>query len=560
MDISVILWSIYEINFTASEDYTNPFLKQDDPLLRVTFVHPDSGTRFVVEGFWDGGKTWRARFAPTLTGTWNWNSTSTDAGLDGKSGDFNCAAPTPAQIAENPNYRGHLKVHPTGRYFTYADGTPFFWIGDTNWSMNTRRCGLGSNSDGPFYTWLDDRKAKGFTVILSEYFEINQQNEGGYPFPTNTNGKGDHVDLNPNYFRSLDIRVQALWDSGFVLAAHPTWIGKQFPMSLADAKRVSRYLMARYGAYNIVWSLSGEYQYSYHNISPPWNTGDWNELGEAVQSCNTFGHPVSVHPSGRQNPKDPPEWPIEAHQGSSGGEFHDEAWLDHNWLQTGHAAERLWRVPFRVAENYAGIPAKPVVHSEGFYENHKRDGAGASQIRWQVWTAFLNGAAGHGYGGGGVWQFYDPSDPGGVGRDRRNSPPASGATWREALNYPGAGQIKHARDFFTSFDWWTLEPHRDWIRIDGAVPNTESLTDPHCAAKPGERYIIYIPEGNAGKTIDVHNLDNRAYKAQWFNPRDGSLSTINNGSSINAELGEEWSAPPMQDSDDWVLCLSLEPG
>ena len=170
----VVLWSICEISFTSSGNYANPFLKQDEPLLEVTFTHVDSGKQITVEGFWDGEKTWRVRFAPDIVGIWNWISASSDAGLNGKSGSFECIAPTADQIAENPNYRGHIKVHPSGRYFVYADGTPFFWIADTIWSMNPRRCGLGDNADGPFYIWLRNRKEKGFTVALSEFFEINQ--------------------------------------------------------------------------------------------------------------------------------------------------------------------------------------------------------------------------------------------------------------------------------------------------------------------------------------------------------------------------------------------------
>jgi len=551
----VVLWSICEIGLAASGDYDNPFLKQDEPLLKVAFTHAESGDKIVVEGFWDGEKSWRVRFAPTCAGKWNWNSASADAGLDGKSGSFDCVAPTPEQIAGNPNYRGHIKAHPAGRYFVYADGTPFFWIGDTIWSMNTRRCGLGDNSDGPFYIWLKDRKEKGFTVALSEFFEINQPNENGFPFPENINGQGKHEILNPDYFRMLDIRVQALWDAGLALAVHPTWIGKQFPMSPAEAKLISRYLMARYGAYNIFWSLSGEYQYSYHKISPPWKTGDWSELGKFVQSINSFGHPVSIHPSGRQGRGAPSDWPARSNEGSSGGEFHSTAWLDHNWLQTGHSTERLRRIPFRVAENYSYTPPKPVIHSEGYYENHREGGATAGQIRWQVWTTFLNGGAGHGYGGGGVWQFYDPDDSGGTGKDRRNSPPLGGANWRQALDYPGAGQIKYARDFFTSFDWWNLEPHRDWIRMDGDVPDINSLTDPHCAAKPGETYVIYIPEGNSGKSIEIRNLADKSYKAQWFNPRDGSSSNIDAGDFTLSSDGK-WNSPPMQDNEDWVLWLA----
>ncbi len=28
-----------------------------------------------------------------------------------------------------------LKVSPNGRYLTRADGTPFFWLGDTAWEL-----------------------------------------------------------------------------------------------------------------------------------------------------------------------------------------------------------------------------------------------------------------------------------------------------------------------------------------------------------------------------------------------------------------------------------------
>ncbi len=552
---TVTRWSIHEISFMGRESYANPYLKHDDPLLSVTFVHPDSGTQIVVEGFWDGGDTWRVRFAPTRPGMWTWTSSSADDGLNGKTGSLKCIAPTAAQIAENPNYRGHIKVGPTSRYFVHADGTPFFWLGDTAWFMNSRRCALGDNADGPFYTYLRDRRAKGFTVILAQYFATHQRNEAGYPFPANTKlpGNGDFDELNPDYFKQLDVRVQAIWDGGFVLAAHPTWIGKRMWMPPEDAGRISRYLMARYGAYNIIWSLSGEYQYSYSRQPRPWTTQDWKALGKTVQSCNVFGHPVSVHPSGRQKPDDPPEWPAEAHVGSSGGEFHNEAWLDHNWLQTGQRFDLLWRNPMRVAENYTRTPVKPLIHSEGWYENQRKWGpiCTPAHIRWQAWAAFLNGAAGHGYGAWGLWQFHDPSDPESNLTKRDDTP-----SWQEALSYTGAAQLKHLRDFFTSIEWTALQPHRDWVRLDGRTPELQSLTDPHCAAKPGDSYVIYVPMDNRGKRAQILGLADQVYAARWFNPRDGSSSPINDGEPIDTDDDGTWTAPPVPDDEDWVLHLA----
>ncbi len=55
------------------------------------------------------------------------------------------------------------------RYFEYMDGTPFFLLAATNWAINTSRCGLGNNQDGPFYQYLKDRKSKQFSTILTSY-------------------------------------------------------------------------------------------------------------------------------------------------------------------------------------------------------------------------------------------------------------------------------------------------------------------------------------------------------------------------------------------------------
>ena len=90
--------------------------------------------------------------------------------------------------------------------------------------------------------------------------------------------------------------------------------------------------------------------------------------------------------------------------------------------------------------------------------------------------------------------------------------------------------------------------------MDGDVPDINSLIDPHCAAKPGETYVIYIPEGNKGKSIGIRNLADKSYKAQWFNPRDGSSSNIDAGDFALSPDGK-WNSPPMQDNEDWVLWL-----
>ena len=50
-------------------------------------------------------------------------------------------------------------MHPGGRYLQYADGRPFFYLGDTAWELFHRT----TREEARLY--LEDRARKGFTVI-----------------------------------------------------------------------------------------------------------------------------------------------------------------------------------------------------------------------------------------------------------------------------------------------------------------------------------------------------------------------------------------------------------
>ena len=55
---------------------------------------------------------------------------------------------------------GFLRVSTNGRHFEHADGTPFFWLGDTWWKCLCQRM----TWDG-FQELTADRQAKGFNVV-----------------------------------------------------------------------------------------------------------------------------------------------------------------------------------------------------------------------------------------------------------------------------------------------------------------------------------------------------------------------------------------------------------
>ena len=92
-----------------------------------TFTHGD-GTSLTLDAFWDGGDRFVVRFAPTQTGIWHYRIAHGDETL--AEGELTCVP----YIGENALYRhGFLHVTAGERFLRYADGTPFFWLGDTHW-------------------------------------------------------------------------------------------------------------------------------------------------------------------------------------------------------------------------------------------------------------------------------------------------------------------------------------------------------------------------------------------------------------------------------------------
>lgn len=60
-------WRASEFAFTAEKDCPAPMSLE----LLATFTGP-GGEKYAVPGFWDGGRTWRVRFAPTAPGRWSY--------------------------------------------------------------------------------------------------------------------------------------------------------------------------------------------------------------------------------------------------------------------------------------------------------------------------------------------------------------------------------------------------------------------------------------------------------------------------------------------------------
>ena len=339
---------VTEIAFHSPKDYANPFT---DLELDVLFTNPH-GSEIKVPAFWAGGDTWKVRYASPLSGTHHFRSECSDtgnAGLHGIEGPIEIVPYT----SDNPLYRhGPIQVASDHRHFAHADGTPFFWLGDTWWKCLAKRL----TWEG-FQELASDRKAKGFTVaqiVCGPYpdedaFEEIWENEGGKPYLDRP-----FTRVNPAYFDYADRRFKHLVDEGIVPAIVGCWArgdcDSMKSVGVEGLKRHWRYLVARYGAYPVVWIVAGEVSEDRRR-----GRGPWGEVAKYLRSIDPY-HRISTSHAGGGHPE-----PLMV-------DF-DMVWGSHD---ASAAGKPQVLDPFHAA--YAGEPPMPVVCGETCYEGHMQQG------------------------------------------------------------------------------------------------------------------------------------------------------------------------------------------
>ena len=385
---------------TATQSVANPYvayLQEGRPArvtVRFTGVSGDAaGRELTVAGFWDGGTTWKARFAPPASGGWVFESRSEDPGLNNVTGKLTCTAWTEDEKKANPTRRGFVRVHKdgprAGRYFEYADGTPFLWIGDTWWNWTQR--GIRFET---FKNLVDDRAQKGFNVGQL-FFAANGWSRRSSLLDA------DYNEPDLEHIQSLERWIAYANEQGITVWIHPWWSRARLNETAGPEKmrRWWRYVIHRLAAYNVIWTLAGEYNMNnYGGLGLDF----WKGLGAMVAAEDPFHHILGAHPT-------PPAWAggAEAPQWSTAEVLHDQPWLDYNQSQTAHARWRNEYAPTVVSQAYAMSPSKPIVITEPWYE-FALDAPAAKEIRFCAWSALMSGAAGHTYGGGHVWLAYLP--------------------------------------------------------------------------------------------------------------------------------------------------------
>lgn len=514
-------------SYVSQKAYKDPFNEIE---LDVVFTDPQ-GKEHRVPAYWAGEQTFTVRFSPRSIGRYTYRTICSDSSnpeLHGRNGSLEVAP----YIGQNPlRIHGPVRVAPDQRHFEHSDGTPFFWLGDTWWMGLCKRFRWPED----FETLAADRIKKGFSVVQivaglypdMPQFDPRGANEAGYPWEPN------YQRINPSYFDMADSRIQYLADRGLVSCVVACW-GYFLPiLGMAKMKQHWRYLVARWGAYPVVWCLAGEGSMPYYLSKHPEEDKaaqkkGWSEIGKYVRSIDPYHHPVTIHPSD-----------------AARNTVEDPSVLDFDMLQTGHGDRTsIPNTVKLVTSSLPQSPKMPVLVGEVCYEGIMEASRQEVQ-RFMFWSSILSGAAGHTYGANGIWQVNTADKPYGPsphGRSWGDTP------WEVAYQLPGSKQLGLSKSLLMRLPWWRMEPHPEWVDPHWTA---ENYTQPYCAGIPGELRVVFIPPvWDPPKLTKLESAV--SYHAFYFNPASGGEHEIG---AVTVNVSGEWQIPIPPIFQDWVLVL-----
>lgn len=597
----VHVWETQEITFEAARDYANPYAEVDcwielegPGFARRVRGFWDGGRTFKVRFVATASGEWRWRSG---------SNQPADAGLNGGAGKLRAVDWTEPEKAENPNRRGFVRASANGHALVHADGSPFFLVGDTwlaasTWRLPLRgvpaapgyvpasgisfeeavgwrkRQGFNSisfiaafpnwaadhhgatfaNADGvylrnaweKFGHWAPNAKvttADGATTTAKDMHD----ELGNRPFelmPGRDDGLANFDRINPAYFRSLDRKMRHLADEGFVPFLEPvrrdncpSW--KAYFAFNASYGRFIRYLIARYGAYNLVFS----------GIHLDWIPKNYSLSGDEFNAALTqhwqsdgplpFGQPYTAL--------------IDSSTYKVFGHGERAPWLT---MHTVGNKPRNHAIYASLEEIFRLTPAYPAANLEPYYtgwnhainrpggetppENSDRDNYFARAMMYG--SVLSGGLAGHVHG----TAAYDVTSTG------------EPAGWRPhiwtALRYESGAQMEHLRDFVLSEG----ARYQD-LQLASADLSTRAAANPLDDGLDGWAFMMRTPERDFALLYFEHKAvapalagfaPSARYRWTWFNPRTGAWLP---GMEVTADAQGRLNAPAWPAGEPGVI-------
>ena len=506
-------------------DAPNPFT---DVKVTGEFTR-EGGPPVRVAGFCDAedGTLYRVRYMPSQPGNYRYTVQLQQGKFSFKhEGRFTATAGRrPGPLRVDPEHPLHFVRDGTGEHWFWNSTTAYqllAWDEDTIAQSIERLAQLGVNrirvaicgrtKDGTRWNEPLVRRTRKFAFKMEPWPAARPDDieDPGY----------DVSRFNVAFFKKAESMLRLARERGIVVSiifyldgadkgVDP--FGKE-RMGGPDEERYYRYVTARFSAFaNIMWDVTNEWHL--------FRDEAWvNRMGSVIKESDPYLHIASVHGHG--------EFP-----------FRRAAWADFAMFQSWdeHGGYKFM-LENRRQQAATGKP-KPQVNEEYGYEDHypfpwgekrlwpARIGDSRRRLAWEISMA-------------GCYQT-----TGERANDGTGAGPDTGGGW---VNGRGDDHMtmligyRHMAQFFTSFPWWTLDPHEE-LAGEGTL----------LLAEPGKRYVAYLPGSGAAR----FQLVPGSYLARWFNPRSGAWADL--PEVVQSATGW-WASPPAADAGDWALLLEAK--
>ena len=413
-----------------------------------------------------------------------------------------------------------LKISDNNRFLVKEDGSPFVWIGETNWFF--------AKLPPPIIdSILDKRSAQGFTVMSVSCRENLYNGEG----------PGNIGNLNEKWWLYLDEYIDKCAQRNLYVAITLGWWGLVMKNSETDLYKFGKWVGNRYkDKNNIIWFTLGEA--GSHNRKNSIPGTKLNALVNGIREGDTGDKLLTVHADFKRGTSI-----------SNDSELCDfNNWQTSQWCCPADLPrndKRLWTVweaiQFDYKQLYNGKP-KPTLDSEAWYENNQDfcDAKG-SNIRRRAYFTIFAGAFGHTYGAGGIWD--------GLTTKEGCSSSALGA-----IHYPGAQYIGYLSSFLHKLGNNFLKLHPDQTLIAEGNSNNYDAHIQATIANDHSFALIYSAS-DSFYLINTSKLSGQKLFSIWYNPRTNQYQRAQN---VELTKNPFQKFDPPGDSgagNDWVLIL-----
>ncbi|MFC2126249.1 DUF5060 domain-containing protein [Bacteroidota bacterium] len=482
-------WSYFEKSLEKEQIVDTPYGQTG---LLASFKLPD-GEIIRTRGFYDGNQIWKVRFMPSLEGVYNYELKFKDENTAVK-GQFE------VQSSNIPGLINKYKKNPI--WFGYKDGEAellrSFHIGD-KFTADTCNSITGESwskeQRGELLDWLQER---GYNMLSIASLYLNRDAEG--------RGKGwktpdlwDTVNQVPDYreYQRMETILEDLSVRKILVYPFAGFFGRNsnYPDDEEKRKLFLQYTINRMGSYwNLMYMVGGPEPLL---VGQPYMTSEQvSYWGTFIDSLDVYDHILSCH-------------------NYTGNDlFKDEPWTDYGILQGPKTLNRKVLNKGLLQNHHA---EKPLYAQETLWTGNKyHPDYSLDDIRKNAYVITMSAAM--------------------INYAHMNGNSSSGFSGSLSFEQmrPEIHEVIHkVWDFFESIPFYELKPNQNLVN------------NGYCLAKPGEYYLVYLPEGGKSEV----ELSNSTFEANW-------IPGIN---TYEKHYIGEFSGPSIfeaPDNSDWLLLLT----